>query len=111
MYTVESQSGKWGIWSQPKWCPHHGYLVRFSLRVQPPQHGFLHDNLAATNARFTCSGGETLEPPGPDWGEWGVWSQSCTKSICGIETRQEAPRGMGKDDTALNDVRFFCCNH
>ncbi|XP_062435351.1 vitelline membrane outer layer protein 1 homolog [Rhea pennata] len=106
---VESQSGRWGRWSEPRWCPHRGRLVGFALRVQAPQHRLLSDEVAATNARFACSDGPVLEGPGPDQGEWGSWSPLCPWAVCGIQTRQEPPRGLKRDDTALNDLRLFCC--
>ncbi|XP_068805671.1 vitelline membrane outer layer protein 1 homolog [Struthio camelus] len=106
---VESQSGRWGRWSEPRWCPHQGHLVGFALQVQAPQHRLLSDQVAATNARFACSDGQVLEGPGPEWGEWGSWSPPCPRAVCGIQTRQESPRGLKRDDTALNDLRLFCC--
>ncbi|XP_077171621.1 vitelline membrane outer layer protein 1 homolog isoform X1 [Paroedura picta] len=107
-HTVESQSGMWGRWSEPTWCPPGGYLQRFSLRVEKIRGG-MRDNMGATNIRFACSGGENLEGHGLSWGENGVWSPTCQKGLCGIQTKQELPRGALRDDTALNDVRFFCC--
>ncbi|XP_013026081.2 vitelline membrane outer layer protein 1 homolog [Anser cygnoides] len=108
-YTAESQSGRWGSWTEVLWCPHQGHLVGFALRVQVPQHGFLHDEVAATNARFACSDGQVLQGPGSVWGQWGGWSHQCPKAVCGIQTRQEPAWGLKRDDTALNDLRLFCC--
>ncbi|KAM9380620.1 vitelline membrane outer layer protein 1 homolog [Phaethornis superciliosus] len=107
--TVESQSGRWGQWSEVRWCPHHGRLVGFALKVQAPQHKLLRDEVAATSARFLCSDGHILEGPGYDQGQWGDWSPQCLKAVCGIQTRQDPPRGLKRDDTALNDLRLFCC--
>ncbi|XP_050755902.1 vitelline membrane outer layer protein 1 homolog [Gymnogyps californianus] len=108
-YTAESQSGRWGHWSEACWCPHRGRLVGFALRVQPPQRGLLSDEVAATSARFACSDGHVLEGPGSTWGQWGSWSPQCPRAVCGIQTRQEPARGLKRDDTALNDLRLFCC--
>ncbi|NXM44606.1 VMO1 protein, partial [Gymnorhina tibicen] len=43
-------------------------------------------------------------------GTWGDWSPSCPRSwgVCGIHTRLQPPQGVG-DDTALNDVKLYCC--
>ncbi|XP_062993313.1 vitelline membrane outer layer protein 1 homolog [Elgaria multicarinata webbii] len=106
-HTVESQSGTWGQWAEPIWCPQGSYLTRFSLRVEQPRAG-LQDGMGATNIRFACSGRETLEGRGLSWGEYGEWSPPCTKGLRGIQTKQEPIRGVLVDDTALNDVRFFC---
>ncbi|CAK7317281.1 Vitelline membrane outer layer protein 1 homolog [Vulpes lagopus] len=103
---VESQSGRWGSWSEPLWCPGGGFLVAFSLSVEARQ--TLGDNTAANNVRFRCSDSTELERPGLAWGDFGKWSKPCPKGVCGLQTKVEPPMGL-QDDTALNDVRFFCC--
>uniref|UniRef100_I3N984 Vitelline membrane outer layer protein 1 homolog n=2 Tax=Marmotini TaxID=337730 RepID=I3N984_ICTTR len=95
---VESQSGKWGAWSEPLWCPSGGFLVAFSLRVEAPITPG--DNTAVNNVRFRCSDGTELQGPGLDWGKFGEWSTSCLKGACGLQTKVEQPRGL-RDDTAL----------
>ncbi|CAM4664127.1 unnamed protein product [Leuciscus chuanchicus] len=105
--SIESDVGNWGDWTDIKWC-HSGHLTSFQLRVESSQGKG--DDTAANNIRFTCSGGEVLEGDGTDWGNWGNWSPNCMgKGICGIKTRVEGSQGRG-DDTALNDVRMFCCD-
>ncbi|XP_059125452.1 vitelline membrane outer layer protein 1 homolog [Peromyscus eremicus] len=106
-HVVESQSGSWGSWSEPLWCPGTHFLVAFSLRVEP--FSFPGDNTAVNNVRFRCSNGVELEGPGLSWGDYGDWSNSCAKGVCGLQTKIQKPRGP-RDDTALNDVRIFCCN-
>uniref|UniRef100_H3ALL4 Vitelline membrane outer layer 1 homolog n=1 Tax=Latimeria chalumnae TaxID=7897 RepID=H3ALL4_LATCH len=105
-YSVESDIGLFGDWSYINWCP-LGYLKAFQLRVEPPQ-GIL-GNTAANNIKFRCSSGPIIEAPGLTWGEYDAWSNTCAGAICGLQTKQEPYQGIG-DDTALNDVRFFCCN-
>uniref|UniRef100_A0A670IYZ7 Vitelline membrane outer layer 1 homolog n=1 Tax=Podarcis muralis TaxID=64176 RepID=A0A670IYZ7_PODMU len=82
---------RWGEWTEVKECP-RGYLVAFALNVESPQGPG--DDSAANNIQFSCGDG---------------WSKRCTAgAICGIQTKVEAPaRG---DSTALNGVRFFCCD-
>lgn len=106
--SVQSDSGSWGKWSDIKWCS-SGLLTSFQLRVESYQGGW--DDTAANNIRFNCSGNtELLEGSGMSWGSWGDWSDTCEgKGICGIETMVETPQGIG-DDTALNDVRMYCCD-
>ncbi|XP_058037373.1 vitelline membrane outer layer protein 1 homolog isoform X1 [Ahaetulla prasina] len=106
--TVESQSNVWGRWTKPLWCPTGGYLTGFSLRVERVRRG-ISDYMGATNIRFVCSDGKVLEGEGLPWGEFGAWSPSCLKGLCGIQTKQEAIRGVLMDDSALNDIRFLCC--
>ncbi|KFO22918.1 vitelline membrane outer layer protein 1 homolog [Fukomys damarensis] len=105
-HVVESKSGRWGLWREPMWCPNRGFLVAFALRVEAAMTPG--DNTAANNLRFRCSDGTELEGPGLSWGEFGNWSDSCSKGVCGLQTKIEDPRGL-RDDTALNDLQLFCC--
>ncbi|XP_063319789.1 vitelline membrane outer layer protein 1-like [Pelmatolapia mariae] len=97
----------WGDWTAVKSCE-SGYLASFMLRVESAQGRG--DDTSVNNIKFICSGtGAQLEGDGMQWGEWGHWSRKCPKgAICGLRTRVEDPQG-GDDDTALNDVQFFCC--
>ncbi|XP_058271598.1 vitelline membrane outer layer protein 1-like [Hemibagrus wyckioides] len=105
--TVQSDAGSWGSWTQNIWCP-KGVLQAFQLRVESGQGRG--DDTAANNIRFSCTGGVELTGSGMYWGEWGGWSEKCVGAgICGIQTKVESPQGSG-DDTALNDVTFYCCD-
>ncbi|XP_009862848.1 PREDICTED: vitelline membrane outer layer protein 1-like [Apaloderma vittatum] len=62
-----------------------------------------------TRLRFTCTDGTKLEGLGVLGDHFGAWSSTCTSEpICGLQTKVEEPPGIG-DDTALNDIRVFCC--
>ncbi|XP_062867895.1 vitelline membrane outer layer protein 1-like [Trichomycterus rosablanca] len=106
--TVQSDTASWGSWTDIKWCK-SGMLESFQLRVEPFQGVW--DDTAANNIKFKCSGSsEEIKGSGTSWGDWGSWSHTCSgKGICGIQTIVEEPRGLA-DDTALNDVRFYCCD-
>uniref|UniRef100_A0A9J8A3T0 Uncharacterized protein n=1 Tax=Cyprinus carpio carpio TaxID=630221 RepID=A0A9J8A3T0_CYPCA len=105
--SVQSEVAGWGQWTEIKWCP-CCFLTAFQLRVESFQGSG--GDTAVNNIRFECSGRSLLHGDGTSWGEWGGWSQTCQgKGICGIKTLIEEPQGNG-DDTALNDVRMYCCD-
>ncbi|XP_047453563.1 vitelline membrane outer layer protein 1 homolog [Mugil cephalus] len=108
LYTIESNTGYFGEWSHPQYCP-TGVLTSFHLRVEPHQ-GMFGDDTGVNNIRFRCSSNPTVEGPGTTWGEYGYWSEECTNGgICGIETKMEDYQ-YALDDSTLNDVRFYCCD-
>uniref|UniRef100_A0A803SVR3 Vitelline membrane outer layer 1 homolog n=1 Tax=Anolis carolinensis TaxID=28377 RepID=A0A803SVR3_ANOCA len=103
---IQSKSGLQGKWSKIKYCP-KGNLVSFSLRVEGNQGKG--DDTAANNVQFMCRDGSVIAKHQTNRGRFGHWSRRChSASICGIQTRVEAPQKQ-VDDTALNDVKFFCC--
>lgn len=81
------------------------------------------DDTSANYINFRCRPFETEEntnltetilsvAPGHGiWGTWSEWTDSCEpdQAICGIRTKVESGQGDG-DDTALNDVLFYCCD-
>ncbi|XP_028581569.2 vitelline membrane outer layer protein 1-like [Podarcis muralis] len=105
---VQSTVGPLGKWTKIKECP-KGYLVSFVLNVEAPQGPA--DDTAANNIRFNCGDGTGLEAKSTDFGTYGRWSKRCKAgAICGIQTKVEAYYEHLRDNTALNDVRFFCCD-
>ncbi|XP_066485039.1 vitelline membrane outer layer protein 1 homolog [Tiliqua scincoides] len=107
-YTVESDSGTFGEWSNITWCPDGSFLNAFELQVEPLLGN--QDETTVNNIRFRCSKGAVIETVGGRFGNYERWSEPCKKgAICGLQTRQEQYKGYFADDTALNDVLFYCC--
>ncbi|KAG2458478.1 vitelline membrane outer layer protein 1 homolog [Polypterus senegalus] len=102
-HRIESESGQWGTWKNPTWC-RNSFLKAFILKVQPPRVNG--DDTAATDIKFICAD-DTIAKNEPVMASWGDKSGDCEKGISGIQTKVQPPQGDG-DDTALNDVRFFC---
>ncbi|XP_060145989.1 vitelline membrane outer layer protein 1 homolog isoform X2 [Globicephala melas] len=117
-----TNGGPWGDWAWPEMCPDRFFASGFSLKVEPPQ-GITGDDTALNGIRLHCargnaelnthvvesqSGSTELQGPGLSWGDFGNWSEPCPKGVCGLQTKIERPGGL-RDDTAVNDARFFCC--
>lgn len=78
------------------------------------------DDSSANWIRFKCRDFDTddihqldVSPGKFHWGTYGSWSGSCPlhSAICGIQTRvEEARSSVLYGNTALNDVKFFCCD-
>ncbi|XP_076099030.1 vitelline membrane outer layer protein 1-like isoform X1 [Mytilus galloprovincialis] len=117
--TVTSGEGSWGSWVGSTMCSYstnQTYLTSFALQVELLQPGD-RDDVAATYVKFWCSDLDIKDehkiahPPGHGLlGVYGNQSEKCNpgSAICGLQTNIEAPIFFG-DDTALNNVRFFCC--
>ncbi|CAG7815034.1 unnamed protein product [Allacma fusca] len=86
-------------------CSSPRFAIGFELRVLEPQGAFW-DDVAASNMLLDCGYGESLLGDGEDFGVW-TGEQTCPKGvICGIQTQVEYEK---MDDTALNNVKFGCC--
>ncbi|KAM7066683.1 LOW QUALITY PROTEIN: vitelline membrane outer layer protein 1-like [Acridotheres tristis] len=103
---IECSVGWWGSWMEAQLCS-SSKLVSFSLHVERWQ--YLRDNTTVNIVRFSSSNGTNLEGWGLSGGHFGPWSSNYTSGvICGLQTKVEKPQGKW-DDTALNDIRVFCC--
>lgn len=106
-YTITSTVQKWGDWKGKRECQ-TGYLTGLRMKSEKDQ-GWWIDDTAANDLEMQCDWStETHNGGGDHWGYWSSW-ESCPHDwvICGIETRVESTSAA--DDTALNNVRMFCC--
>jgi hypothetical protein len=116
---IKSKEGFWGDWSSWAKCSPQQLLVSYELKVEGNQGSG--DDTAANSIKMGCrsisssSGTPTsvLEPkPTSASGAWGTYvgyrEAPVGTAICGIQTKVEDKQGS-KDDTALNDVKFFHC--
>ncbi|VDI47391.1 Hypothetical predicted protein [Mytilus galloprovincialis] len=114
--TASSGQQQWGTWTVEALCPAKTFLTAFSLQVD--QINTIYDNTGANYVRFSCKYikdeyfdfGLSVSPGHARYGLYGNWSDACpaNSAICGVKTKMHAYQVHG-DDTALNDVQFFCC--
>ncbi|CAG2236366.1 unnamed protein product [Mytilus edulis] len=114
--TASSGQQVWGYWTGEALCPPKTFLTAYSLQVHP--YSASYDSTGANYLRFRCryfkdefDVVDLSYPPGIGrYGTYGEWSDSCSvnSAICGLQTKIEAYQGQ-LDNTALNDVKFFCC--
>ena len=102
-----STVGPWGSWAESSTCS-SGFNA-FNLKSEEEQGGW--DDSAANEVILYCSSsgaGYQTSNAGP-WGGWTGYKRCPSGQVfCGIQTRVEAYLGRG-DDTALNGVKFACC--
>eukprot|EP01084_Bolivina_argentea_P248184 415128_1 len=114
-YSYETSSEKqFGNWfpTSPQTCGTDEWLIGFRSRIEPdqgpPPFG---DNVALSCIQMNCSHGTILTPNDCRiWGDWGEWN-SCTNGfVCGFQEKYQLYQA-NDDDTALNAVRFHCCDY
>jgi vitelline membrane outer layer protein I (VOMI) len=111
---ITSDSGPWGLWTDPAFCPGtNAPIVAAEMQVEPNQGGGnSNDDTAANDVRAWCADGTFLDPPAyTGWGTWrGQVACPAGTAVCGMRTRVEANQGGGiSDDTALNGLSLICC--
>ncbi|CAL4217921.1 unnamed protein product, partial [Meganyctiphanes norvegica] len=107
-FAISSLKGEWGDWRDLRTCS-SGFLTGLRLKSEPDQ-GMFSDDTAANDLEMQCNWSSEIHNGGGDhWGDWSSWAY-CPQgwAICGLETRVEDSTGH-TDDTALNDVKMFCC--
>ena len=107
---INSGEGKWGLWDTNVFCPAGTFLNGFKIKVESPQGGGNADDTATNAVRMICSDGTVLNNNNEAiWGSWyGPFLCPDKKFICGFKQQIEPDQQSG-DDTALNNVAFYCC--
>ncbi|XP_053399522.1 uncharacterized protein LOC123557204 isoform X2 [Mercenaria mercenaria] len=115
---ITSTQAIWGSYrKENKLCPKSGKTVYFLTRYSLQMHDW--DHIAASFVTFKCQDlNKTKEElqleifpgHGEPWGRYWGTSDSCPigTAICGLKTKVEKQQDKGHD-SALNDVKFFCC--
>jgi len=99
-----------GDWLARLDCIGYHVPVAFRIRVLPPEEETEEtDKTGMNNIEFRCDSEEILPGLGTDIGEWGDYSGTCQRGICGLATKVQPEGGLFTDDTTLNDVQFLCC--
>ena len=99
-----------GIWEPRKDCIGYHVPVAFRIRLLPPEQETEETDKTGMNSiEFKCDSGEILVGVVTDIGEWGDYSDTCQKGICGLATKVQPEGGLFTDDTTLNDAQFLCC--
>ena len=96
-----------GSWLEEVKISKSDYWTGASIRQEKPQGGG--DDTSANGIRLFSAKTNVITKPGDGyWGDWSsfVYCPGGTR-ISGFKTRVESAQGGG-DDTALNDVSFFC---
>ncbi len=111
---IFSSEGAWGNWRGKKYC-RTNKIKGFQLKSEPPQ-GSKSDDTAANDLKLFCSDGQELNSnTAPTWGSWDSIYRCPPNNkgqetfICGLKTQVEPSQDRG-DDTALNNVVFYCCS-
>ena len=78
----------------------------FRLQVKEKQ-SFFRDDTALNGIQLLCDDGRPAKQINGPYGEWQSWKQ-CSKGehVVGLELRSEGDQGVGRDDTAGNNIRM-----
>ena len=104
-----SKEGPWGSWLTTKFLSGTHKFTAASIRQEKSQGGG--DDTGGNGIMLYSRTSNTVIKPGDGyWGDWASWQHCPTGSwIVGFQTKVERNQGGG-DDTALNEVKFYCSN-
>jgi len=101
----------WGLWGRMEYCPYGRYAQGFQVKTERNQ--FAGDDTSLNAIRLFC--GDPNQPETPvvtsiqgQFGKWGSVFTCFPGELNGFQLRSESYRGGKGDDTAANNIRFFC---
>ncbi|CAL8129058.1 unnamed protein product [Orchesella dallaii] len=102
----------WGVWGPFQKCG-FGYVQGFQLKTEP-YGGIFSDDTGLNAIKLFCGNPDSFGTPfitstEGDWGSWGNVYSCYPGYLNGFQLRVEEYQGSS-DDTATNNVRFFCTN-
>ena len=106
---IVPHNGYWGTWGKMQNCKGRDFITGFKLKVERSQGSG--DDTGANNLTVQCNNSyQVTSSNGASWGSWSpIRSCPAGQAISGLRVRVERKLGKG-DDTALNDVHFYCSN-
>ena len=106
---ISSSEGPWGNWGEWSYCPNEKKVLGFQIKVESRQGGG--DDTATNGVNFLCDDNTSIHSSEGPWGSWSPYFL-CNDGyfMCGIQTQVESPIGKG-DDTAMNNLRMYCCKY
>ena len=108
---IVSFDGEKGSWGNNVYCPNNSRFVSFDYKFDPYTGSSQPDDSSGNSVYFYCEDNTELRPTleGVD-GTW-IGRKNCAVNyaICGLIVQYQDNQGT-KDDTALNNFKFYCCS-
>ncbi|XP_063688397.1 uncharacterized protein LOC134821625 [Bolinopsis microptera] len=106
--SVLKWEGHWGTWATSfSTCQNGGFVTKFKQKVQGSQgQGISDDDTALNGICLSCNTGDEACSDSGDWGEWGLYSDTCLSGFNAADFKLEGPRTY--DDTAGNALKLYC---
>uniref|UniRef100_A0A8D0C4U2 Uncharacterized protein n=1 Tax=Salvator merianae TaxID=96440 RepID=A0A8D0C4U2_SALMN len=107
---VTSSAGVRGRWSVVSSCQGQNHLNAFSLGLATRRSQVVRvAERVASNVQFRCSDGLLLRGYGVAASSYSRWSNKCQRGVCGLQTRLDSRVRLEIRESAVTDMRLFCC--
>lgn len=114
-YYIESpQVTNWGNWGNPEQCPPDTYAQAFQLKTDSYK-GRWEDDTGINGIRVYCGNPSNISTryitsSMGQFGNWGSLFNCYPGVLTGFQLQVQGPQESYDDDTATNNVRFYCSN-